>query len=87
MNAVSSGSQGIVCFVLKYAIRPLLSASNMDSFARKLLDSENSRMTLKPHGFLIVCHFVSMLGVVFTELTSFCSVANSYYRRYTCRLF
>ena len=38
MNAVSSGSQGIV-------IRAVLSTSNIDSFARKLLDSENSRMT------------------------------------------
>ena len=47
MNAVSSGSQGIVvlvfCFLFKYAIRAVLSTSNIDSFARKLLDSENSR--------------------------------------------
>ena len=62
MNAVSSGSQGIVVFfLLKYAIRALLSTSNIDSFARKLLDSENSRMTKHMHGFLIVRHFVSML--------------------------
>ena len=47
MNAVSSGSQGIVVFFFlsKYAIRALLSTSNIDSFSRKLLDSENSRMT------------------------------------------
>ena len=32
-------------FPLKYAIRALLSASNIDSFARKLLDSENSCVT------------------------------------------
>ena len=52
MNAVSSGSQGVVAFFFlkKYAIRALLSTSNIDSFARKLLDSENSRMT-KHMGF------------------------------------
>ena len=30
-------------FCFKYAVRALLSTSNIDSFARKLLDSENSR--------------------------------------------
>ena len=39
-NAVSSGSQGILVF-----FSSLLSTSNIDSFAQKLLDSENSRMT------------------------------------------
>ena len=46
MNAESSGSQGIVVvFFFKYEIRALLSTSNIDSFAWKLLDSENSCMT------------------------------------------
>ena len=46
MNAVSSGSEGIVVFLVffKYAVKALLS-TNIDSFARKLLESENSRMT------------------------------------------
>ena len=73
-------------FSLKYVIRALLSTSNIDSFALKLFDSENSRMA-KAHGFLIVRHFVSLLGVVFTELTSFCSVGNLYYWCCGCRLF
>ena len=34
-----------VFFLKKYAIRALLSTSNIDSFPRKLLDSESSGMT------------------------------------------
>ena len=48
MNATSSGSQGtyiVVFFLKKYAIRAVLSISNIDYFTRKLLDSNNSRMT------------------------------------------
>ena len=35
----------LLFFFKKYAIRALLSSSNIDFFARKLLDSENSHMT------------------------------------------
>ena len=57
---------------LLYAIRALLSTSNIDYFVRKLLDSENRHMAKHTYGFLIVRHFVSLLGAVFTEFTSFC---------------
>ena len=73
-----------VWFFLLYSIRSLLSTSNIDSFARKLLNAKNSRMTKH---MVFVCHFVSLLGVVCAELTSFCSVGNLYYWCYGCRLF
>ena len=43
MNAMEAKVS--VFFFKKYAIRALLSTSNIDSFVQKLLDSKNSHMT------------------------------------------
>ena len=69
MNALSSGSHVIVVlFLLKYAITALLSTSNIDSFARKLLDSKSSHMTkhMVFQSFAISCHcWVLFYGIDF----------------------